>query len=198
LQQRGAGDGVHSILATGDSLVNKVDVQEGQVVPAGTPLLELMPRKTFWVRLGVEPSRVPSLQLNQSVQLFLADGSEPVAGKIRMIAQQVDPETRLAEIFVEPDSHASLLLDAFVRGEIAIEHKPSLLVPRSSVLPDDDNDVLFTVKDGHAVKHTVKVEAQTDTDAAISGEGLKPGDTVITQGNLELDDGMAVTVEGSK
>ena len=73
-----------------------------------------------------------------------------------------------------------------------------MLVPRSALLPSDQGYVLFTVKDGHAVKRTVAVDLQNGTDAAVSGEGLHAGDIAVVQGNLELDDGMAVVTEESK
>jgi membrane fusion protein (multidrug efflux system) len=60
------------------------------------------------------------------------------------------------------------------------------------VLPDGGKHVLFTVKDGKAVKHEVKPGLGTDQLLEVAGGGLQAGDLVVTLGNYELEDGMAV------
>jgi multidrug resistance efflux pump len=227
LQQRGAGEDNHVITADGPGLISKVDVQEGQIVPAGGPLVESVPHDRIEVRLGVEPSDVRRLHLDQPVRIFPAGGDddEPTAGKIRLIAQRVSPETRLVDVFVtpaapdgepatqptteasattqpttqadapttEPATAPPLLLEAFVRGELTAESKQAMVVPRDAVLPDDEGLTLFTVEGGKAVKHTVKIGLQNDKEVEVIGEGLHAGDPVVIVGNLELEDGMAVT-----
>lgn len=198
LEQRGASAGVHPLLAPADVRVSKVDVQEGQIVPAGTAMAELVPEEKIGVLVGALPEAVAQLKLNQGVQLFLAGRTQAVAGKIRAIGRSVNPETRLVNVFVAPSQNTPLLLNSFAHVEVALRTEHALLVPRSAVLPDDQGNILFTVKDSHAVKHTVQVGIENDNEVGVSAEGLKAGDTVVTEGNLELDDGMAVAVEQSK
>jgi multidrug efflux pump subunit AcrA (membrane-fusion protein) len=107
----------------------------------------------------------------------------------------VDPATRLVDVIVTPSPDSKLLLESFVSGRMG---KPSssadgLLVPREAVLPDEDGGfTLFTIKDGHAVKHSVKVGIENDREAIVESNDLKEGDIVATVGNYELQDGMAV------
>jgi RND family efflux transporter MFP subunit len=201
LQQRGAAEDSRKITADGPGLVSKVDVQEGQIVPAGGPLVETTPRTSIEVRLGVEPSEISRVKPDQSVELFpLSIGGEDedeeaIAAKIRLITQRVNPETRLVDVFVTPDSPAGLLLDSSLRATLTAESRQGLIVPRDAVLPDEDGLLLFTVQDGKAVKHVVKQGLKNDKEVEVIGEGLKAGDTVVIVGNLELEDGMAVTTE---
>lgn len=51
-------------------LVGKVDVQDGQIVQAGSPLVELVVQNEIEVRLGAEPEDVKHLQLGQTVALY--------------------------------------------------------------------------------------------------------------------------------
>ena len=67
-------------------------------------------------------------------------------------------------------------------------------MPHEALLPGDDGFSVFTVADGKAVRHAVKVALQTDKEAVVTGQGLHDGDAVVVAGNLELDDGSAVTV----
>ncbi len=50
----------HKLLAQADGLVTKVDVDEGQVSAAGSPLVEIVPADRVQVRLGIEPRGCPS------------------------------------------------------------------------------------------------------------------------------------------
>jgi membrane fusion protein (multidrug efflux system) len=70
--------------------------------------------------------------------------------------------------------------------------------PRSAVLPMDDKQVLFTVVAGKAVRHEVIVGLETDDELEVSGEGLHPNDVVVTRGNYELENGMAVQSAGKE
>ncbi|HSV14365.1 MAG TPA: hypothetical protein VLI90_08905, partial [Tepidisphaeraceae bacterium] len=139
---------------------------------------------------------------DQSVELFpISAGAgededeEPIAAKIRLITQRVNPDTRLVDVFVTPDTPAGLLLDSSLRATLTAEGRQGLIVPRDAVLPDEDGLLLFTVQDGKAVKHVVKQGLKNDKEVEVIGEGLKAGDTVVIVGSLELEDGMAVTTE---
>jgi RND family efflux transporter MFP subunit len=199
LKKRGIGEGTKTLRANADSFVNKVDVQQGQVVQASGPLLELLPKGRIEARLGVEPGDATQLRASQGVQLFLSTATtQPVAGKIRAVADRLNPDTRLVDVFVTPDAGAAMLLDNFVRGELTIRTERAMIVSRGAVLPSDQGFTLFTVKDGHAVKHTVTLGIESSQDVAIHSDELHEGDTVIVQGNLELDDGSAVSTEESK
>jgi membrane fusion protein (multidrug efflux system) len=127
------------------------------------------------------------------VKLFPVD--EAVPGRIRLITQRVNPDTRLVDVFVTPDSREGLLLDGFMRAELVTDTKNALIAPRDAVLSDEGAFTLFTVKDGKAIKHTVTVGLQNDSETAVSAADLHAGDTIIVQGNLEVDDNMAVQTE---
>jgi len=87
-------------------------------------------------------------------------------------------------------------LDGYVRGEIQRTAKDTLVVPRSAVLPNESRGFeVFTVANNHAVKHTVKVGAENPNEMEVIADDLHPGDPVVTVGNYELEDGMAVEVK---
>jgi hypothetical protein len=74
--------------------VAKVDVQEGQLVPAGTALVELVPRGQIEIRLGVESADALVLHPGQAVQLFptTVDDDEPIEGTLRLVTRRVNSE----------------------------------------------------------------------------------------------------------
>jgi membrane fusion protein (multidrug efflux system) len=166
----------------------------GKIVAAGSPLLAIVPAKKIEVQLGVEPENSSHLKAGQPVTLS-AVNQDGVSGegKIRLIASRVNPQTRLVDVFVIVSPDLPLLLEGYVRGEIQIEEKIAFVVPRQAVLPDEDGEILFTVVNGHAKKHTVTPGLETDAETEVTGGDLKPGDEVVTTGNSQLEDGMPVT-----
>ena len=78
-----------------------------------------------------------------------------------------------------------------VTGEIVLKRAESVAVPRSAVLHDDQGDYVFIVKDG--VAHRADIQAGIDDGSWIAvDKGVQAGDRVVTLGNYELQDGMAV------
>ena len=193
LDARGAGSAT-TLKAEIAGILASIDVSVGQIVAAGSPLLAIVPAKKIEVRLGVEAENSGHLKAGQPVKLSAVnqDGLSG-DGEIRLIASRINPQTRLVDVFVSVPPDLPLLLDGFVRGEIKIEEKTAFVVPRQAVLPDGDGQILFTVADGHAVKHSVIPGLETDTETEVTGGDLKAGDEVITTGNSQLEDGMAVT-----
>ncbi|HEY8747327.1 MAG TPA: efflux RND transporter periplasmic adaptor subunit, partial [Tepidisphaeraceae bacterium] len=99
LEQTGAG-GPRQIKTDVAGIVSKVDVQTGQVVPAGGPLIEIAGQNQISARLGVNPEDVSFLKVGQPLMLNrIADpSSSATPGTIRLIGQRVDPATHLVDV----------------------------------------------------------------------------------------------------
>jgi len=67
-------------------------------------------------------------------------------------------------------------------------------VPRDALLPDDGSHTLYVVQDHCAVKKTVEIGLQTDSQVEVIDPELRDGDQVVTVGNRELADKMQVKV----
>jgi len=179
-------------------VVSNLIAQEGQIVPAGGPLVELAEEKRIEVRLGVEPSDAADLKVGHPVRVrAVNDGeSKPVEGRIRMVTRRVNPASRLVDVFVAlAPPEARLMLETYVRGEAVVDSRQALALPRAAVLPDEDKHVVYTIKDAKAVKHEVKTGLEDDEQVEVLGDAIKPGEMVVVEGNYELEDGMAVKVE---
>jgi RND family efflux transporter MFP subunit len=196
LQRAGAGgdNRIHSDMA---GVIAKVNVQDGQIVAAGSPLVEIVAENEIEVKLGVEPEDLSAAQNGAPITIFPVN--DPTAGKvegsIRLITRRVDPATRLVDVYVALPEGTKLLLDGYVRGEIQRTEKDALVVPRSAVLPNESRGYeVFTVANNRAVRHTVKIGAENPNEVQLIVEDLHEGDPVVTVGNYELEDGMAVKI----
>jgi membrane fusion protein, multidrug efflux system len=196
LQQSGGAGDQGKIIAKTAGFVVKIDAQDGQIIPADSSMAQIAPSDKTEIHLGVEPDDASQLKVGQVVQWFAQNGKtdDGEGGKIHFIASRINPETRLIDVLITPDSHDSLVLDSSVRAELVTNTKQALIVPRSAVLSEDNTYSLFTVKDDHAVKHVVILGLKNENEVEVTGDGLKDGDAVVVQGNMELEDGMSVTI----
>lgn len=194
LQSRGIGSEttLHAEVA---GEIAKVDVQEGQIVPAGGPMIELIAANRIEVRLGIEPDDARRLHAGQAVTIrsVSADATSDAKGALRLVTDTINPDTRLVDAFASIPEGAAFLLSDYVRAEVEVESQEGLIVPKAAVLPgDDDQQTLFTVRDGHAVKHIVRIGLKSGDEVEVIGDDLKEGVPVVIVGNYELEDGMAV------
>jgi RND family efflux transporter MFP subunit len=203
LQQRGVAE-EQTLKADAAGIVGKVNVQEGQIVAAGTGLLEIASGNRIEAALAVDPADAMSLKVDQPVRLSIVGGSrestEAMDGKIRVVGRRVDPATRMATVIATVPPDAQLMLDTFVQGQITRASAEGLIVPREAVLPEEEGAfVLFTAENGHAKKHEVRIGLENDRETQVIAEendALKPGDPVVVQGNYSLEDGMEVQITG--
>jgi membrane fusion protein, multidrug efflux system len=200
LKKRGIGP-LRTLVAPVRGLLKKVFVQEGMIVRAGQPLAEIVAQDRLEVRLGVEPEDIARVRDRQPVVITRVNvpALSPVKGYVRQVSYGLNPNTRLADVFVSLPSTADFLLDESVAGQIAVARARGLIVPRSAVLPAGDGSyTLFTIKDGRAIKHLVRKNLQNDQEVELKDGGLRVGEPVVVLGNYELKDGLAVKIQEAR
>ncbi len=199
LKKRGV-DGKKVIRARVSGLISRIQVKEGAIVPAGNPLMEIVAQNRLEVRLGVEPRDAGRLSSGRQVSLFSVNepAQKGFTGRIRKISRAVNRTTRLVDVFVALPRPAGFLLGEYVTGRIETASSYGMVVQRSAVLPGSGGNVLFTVRNGHAVRHIVMILRESDRKVQVSGAGLKPGDMAVVEGNYELEEGMAVRIRESQ
>ena len=179
-----------------NGVVTIVHVHQGDLVPAGQPLLSLSTGNALRVLLGVEPGILPRIHVGDSVSLLpVYGGQAPVQGKVSQIYSQIDPQTRLAQVVVPLPASPDLLPGAMLQAEIVLHHQRVIAVPESAVLQQDGRSYCFVDVAGKAQKRWIDTGWQQAGWIAVK-QGLRAGDSVVSLGNYELKAGMALRVEG--
>ena len=196
LESRGL-TGVHSVTSPLDGTVLRLPFAKGAIVPAGASLAEVAGLDHPEVHLGVQPSDAPALRAGDPVTLELvgSPGAAPIQGTLASVSPAINASTRLIDAYVILPHGSSPPLGAYVRGTFALASATGLVVPYAAVLPEGQEEVLYTVRNDRAVRHAVKLAFETDKEALVSAPGLATGEPVVVSGNYELKDGMAVKVE---
>lgn len=198
-ERRGLGTDA-KIVAPTAGVVGKLEFSTGALATAGTVLVTITTEAQLEVRLGVEAAEAAQISVGQPVTLLSANRAEssPTISMVRIVGSSLDAVTGAAEVRVPVPSGSPLLLGEHVKAAIELMKKETLVAPRSVVLSVDGKLVLYTVKNGQAMRHEVTTGISADGLVEVSGENLRDGDTVVTLGNYELADGMSVQLPETK
>jgi RND family efflux transporter MFP subunit len=199
LQKEGVGQRT-TISAPSAGIVSRIDVQEGQLVAAGAPIIEMAVANRIEVKLGLEPEDIPRVHAGDPVELTPVhlDPGRAITGHVRLVTREADPTTALIAVFVSLPPDAELTLSGYVRGTLTIQAAQALVVPTEAVLPEKDGYTLYTVHDGRAIRHLVHIGLETDTTVQVEGTGVSAGEEAIVAGNYELTPGMAVSAQAPR
>ena len=102
-------------------------------------------------------------------------GGIAIAGKVRMVAPTVDPQTRLGIVYVDLPAPGSARAGMFARGEFELGSSSALTLPASAV----------QLREGFS--YVFKVGADSKVTQAKITVGRRVGDRVEVTGGLEPD-----------
>ena len=87
-----------------------------------------------------------------------------------------------------------MLPGQFVTIQLVLEHlNNALMIPTEAIIPEQDGNKVFVLESGKAKDARVSIGERTERLIEIL-DGIKPGDTVLTTGMLQLRGGMPVKV----
>lgn len=194
-QARFGGTGERTLRADKDSVVADISARAGEVIAADTAFAHVGDASGLRLNLGVEPSAIAQVRKGESVGFrLLQHGAPEWHAVVERVGSQIDARTRLVPVVAKPDASARVPPGAAVSAQIETgSGKPVLGVPRSAVLWQGGKAYVFVVQAGKAARRWVDAGADDGARVAI-GSGLQAGESVVTLGNYELQDGMAVRV----
>lgn len=135
-----------------------------------------------------------------SVDATTSDNSKPEPGYLTFVNNAVDATTGtilLKGTFANRDRR--LWPGEFVNVVLRLaEEKNATVVPAQAVMNGQDGDYLFVIKlDMTVEQRTVKVSRTVNGESVITGGEVKPGETVVTDGQLRLSAGTKVRIKTS-
>ncbi|WP_114240408.1 efflux RND transporter periplasmic adaptor subunit [Dyella sp. C9] len=172
-----------------DGTVVAISAVQGDVLQPGSALLSVQRQDGLVITAGIERDALPRVQPGAEVELVPLDATAPMHGKVRRVAQALDPHTHLINVEIVPDG-TPVSGEAF-RADIVVGQWQGWLLPRDAVLGDESQRYVFQVAKDHAVRVPVQVQGETDSISVATG-GLDASRPLVTEGATQLDDGMAV------
>lgn len=190
----GGGELETAVRAPADGVVGAIAVHAGDRVAANTVLLGFTGTNPLYVQLGIAPEEAAAVRSRMAAEVrsvFAPD--RQVAGRVSNVGAGIDPASGLVEVLVRLAAGAGAVLapGTAVNGDIILKRVHGPAVPRSAVLKDDAGSYVFVVRGGFAHRINVTTGPDDGKQVAVT-RGIKPGERVVTLGNYELEDGMAV------
>jgi len=183
-------------------------VNKGQYLAGGDPLVPLQSLNPIYVNFGVPQQAIGQVRVGRSVRITTESlGGLAFEGRVTATDSVVDPTTRNIQVqatLANPDGR--LRPGMFVQTELLVgANQPVIALPASAISYAPYGDSVFVVAEmkddkGHAYRGVrqqfVKLgPSRGDQIAVVSG--VKAGDEVVTSGVFKLRNGAAVHINNT-
>lgn len=185
------------IIAPFSGVIDELITEKGQVVGPGQGLMRIVNLNNMFVSTTVPESYIGKLKVGTVVNVYLASLGKTCVGKIRQVANNINPNNRSFGIEVSVPNTENLLRPNQVAKLKIIDYtNANAVVVPSNVIQVDGNGDQFvfeatSIKDKTAVakKVIVKVGKTSENFTEIIS-GLEPKTIVVSDGVNTVSDGM--------
>jgi len=171
-------------------VITSRSVNLGQVVAMGQELLSVTDLSEVWVVGDLYEQDFRAVKVGSEAAITTsAYPGLTLHGRVSYIDPRVDPQARTAKARIEvPNSDGRLRLGMYVTVSFTTPGASAVVVPRSAVQTIGDRQVVFVPAEGEESKF---IQRQVRLGSPIGDNytvlsGLKPGETVVTEGSFFL------------
>lgn len=184
-----------TLKAPSGGVITAIDVQLGQRLSAGTPLVGFTPHDALAALLGVPPDLAASIRPGMPVTVKpvfgSTDGVSPLSGTIAVVGDAVNPKTDLVDVVATLGDPPKLAAGSILSGVISTNTYQAWAIPRDALENDAQGDYVFQIEHGKAKRVNVRVLSASGSPIAVSG-AIDPHAPVVTVGSYEISAGQAV------
>ncbi|MGH2392753.1 MAG: efflux RND transporter periplasmic adaptor subunit [Candidatus Limnocylindria bacterium] len=174
-----------------DGVVTGRSANPGQVFAMGQEMFVVTDLSTVWLVGDLYEQDFPTVRIGSAATVTAtAYPGFVVRGRVSYIDPRVDPQTRTAKVRVEvPNTDGHLRLGMYVNMAFTgAGAKRQIVVPRTAVQSMGDQHVVFMPvagEEGKFLRRKIRLGTAT-SDSYVVLEGLRAGDTVVTEGSFLL------------
>jgi multidrug efflux system membrane fusion protein len=184
-----------------------LQIHPGNLVRATdtTPIVTINKITPVYVSFAVPEAQLPELKRYMAkgklavTALAPNDTGAPSSGVMTFIDNAVDPTT--GQIKVKgtfPNTDRRLWPGQYVNVNVTLSSEPNaIVVPSLAVQTGQQGTYVFVVKPDQTVDLRAVTVERTAGDQSVIKSGLKPGETVVTDGQLRLNAGSRVSVKNA-
>jgi len=168
-----------------------------------TPLATIIQTAPVYVTFSVSQGYLPDLRqalVNESatIEAVIPGDTRRANGQVTMIENSVDAPTGMVPVRATmPNDDELLWPGTLVTVRLTFREEEAVTVPSTAVQVSQSGTYVFVVDDGVAKVQPVTVARVSESDSVIAS-GLAGGETVVTNGQLQLSNGTKVAPRGPK
>lgn len=191
-----------TLVADVSGVVTAVSAEVGQVVAAGTPVVQIAQDGPRDVVFSVPEDKVALIKQGSKVDVRVWASKTQVEGTVREVAASADPVTRTFTVKVALDAKDALPLGSTVSVSPKALDRSAVQViklPTTALLKAGEGSSVWVLDTATmTVKPQPVVVATADGNDAVITQGLTPGMQVVVAGVHVLSPGQKVSVYTAK
>lgn len=180
-----------------NGVVTDLKVNVGDWVTPGMQLATVANIQQMILKFYVTEAEVVDINVNEAVSIYSEFNKEKkVTGKITEISRSASSDARSFQVKARFDNFNNgwYKPGMFVNVDVPLaSQKDVIVVPTESVVYTSNKNVIFKVVDNRAISVDVKVGLSNENVTEIT-EGLKEGETIITEGMNNLSDSTKISI----
>ncbi|HEX4772832.1 MAG TPA: efflux RND transporter periplasmic adaptor subunit [Bryobacteraceae bacterium] len=182
-----------------NGIVSDRPLNVGEMVSSGSAVISVVDISEVIARANLPVAKAAGIKTGDAATISGPGGD--IAGRVTVVSPAVDPNTTTIEVWVQaknPEERLKPGLTTQLTIQVA-DIPNAITVPVSALLSSDEGGekVMIVGSDSLAHEQPVKIGVRDGDDVQILS-GVKPGDRVITQGALGLDDKAKVKVSAAE
>ncbi|MEO8131357.1 MAG: efflux RND transporter periplasmic adaptor subunit [Bryobacteraceae bacterium] len=185
--------GYASLTAPFAAVVTARNVEPGNLVVPGTPLLTIEQDGAFRLEAGVEESRLSGVRLGQRVDVILDSLEQPLAGTISEIVPAVDPSSRSFVVKIGLPASSVVRSGLFGRARFTFGKRNVIAAPLSAVVDRGQMKWVFAADNGVARARIVTLGERFGDQVEVLS-GISPPEMLIAPVPAGLADGARIEV----
>ncbi len=170
-------------------------VSEGAYINSGTVMASIYSISPLEIEFSVPEKYAPLMKSGNAIK-FSQEGSEQqFTANIHLIEPFIDPVNRTLRCRAQfSNGSRTIKPGAYVRIDLNLaRNQKTFVVPAKAIIPDIKGAKVFVTEGGKGVFRSVKLGFRSENFVEVT-EGLQEGDTIITNGLLQLKPGNQVSI----
>ena len=170
----------------------------GEYLSTGVPLFQLVALDPIEVEFAVAEIDSARIVVGNEVEIQVAPyPDESFAAIVTVVSPTIDPSTRTLRVKAElPNPDLRLRPGLFAHVDVGVaERQDVLMVSEAAILQRAGGSMVYRLAEGDRVERLMVDSGIQEGDLIeVLGSGLRPGDQVVVRGQVDLVDGLLVSV----
>lgn len=169
--------------------------EPGEVVQAGQMIVRIAREGGIDAVFEVPPQVLRAASADRAVEVALTDDPNiRTSGRVREVSPQADPVTGTFTVRVALDSPpGEMRLGSIVSGRVTLGDEKLIVIPSAALTAASGKAAVWIVNPGDSTVALRDIQVlRQEADSIIVGDGLAPGETIVTAGVQALRPGQKV------
>ncbi len=177
-------------------LIAAINVEEGEMVGAGTPVINLVDLSQVYVQVNVNARTLTNINVGEKVSVdILPLHNALYQGKIEIISPSINQQTQAYPVKILLNNKDNKIKGGMFADVEFILNKVenAVVIPLEAVIELDRDPHVFIIKEGKAVRREIEIGITNKKEVQVL-KGIKGNEDVIVQGQNSLQNGDTIEV----